>query len=466
MSSVLTRIITDKQNWLANQQQTQPLSSFQHQITPSERDFYTALASNRPAFILECKKASPSKGLIRPEFDIERIAQSYAPYASVLSVLTDVPYFQGDVRYLNAARRLVTQPILCKDFFIDPYQVYWARYHGADAILLMLSVLDDAQYRQLADIAATLNMGVLTETATSDEFQRAIKLGARVIGVNHRNLHDLSIDLNRLPKLLAEHGAHLPPETLLIAESGIYTHQEVQQLSAYAHGFLVGSSLMAQADLAFAVRALVLGEHKVCGLTRAEDAQAAYAAGALYGGLIFAPHSPRRITLEQAQTLINAAPLGFVGVFQQQSVDEVVEVAKHLRLKAVQLHGEENDAYIDALRAALPAETAIWRAVAVELEDETSIVLPLHPAVARYVLDTKRRGQSGGTGHAFAWQRIPIAHRAQIVLAGGIGVDNVEAALAQGCRALDINSGAESSAGVKDAHRLQQIFQRIHARER
>ncbi len=178
MQTVLAKIVADKAIWVETRKQQQPLASFQNEVQPSTRHFYDALQGARTAFILECKKASPSKGVIRDDFDPARIAAIYKHYASAISVLTDEKYFQGAL--ISSHRQPNRpQPILCKDFIIDPYQIYLARYYQADACLLMLSVLDDDQYRQLAAVAHSLEMGVLTEVSNEEELERAIALGQR-----------------------------------------------------------------------------------------------------------------------------------------------------------------------------------------------------------------------------------------------------------------------------------------------
>lgn len=145
--------------------------------------------------------------MIRDDFDPARIAAIYKHYASAISVLTDEKYFQGSFDFLPIVSQIAPQPILCKDFIIDPYQIYLARYYQADACLLMLSVLDDEQYRQLAAVAHSLEMGVLTEVSNEEELERAIALGAKVVGINNRDLRDLSIDLQPYPRACTETGA-------------------------------------------------------------------------------------------------------------------------------------------------------------------------------------------------------------------------------------------------------------------
>ena len=461
--TILQTIVKDKAQWVAEQSVQFPLAQFQQQIIPSDRDFYASFAKHShhlPAYILECKKASPSKGLIRAEFDLDAIAQVYKHYATAISVLTDEKYFQGDFRYINQVRQQVTQPILCKDFMISTYQVYLARYYQADAILLMLSVVDDETYRELSDLAHSLGMGVLTETSNEQEFERALELKAKIIGVNNRNLHDLSIDMNRIVDLVKKYRTQIPDDVRLISESGIYSHQQVKTIQPYAHGFLIGSSLMGNIDLNNAVRAVIWGENKVCGLTRPQDVQAVYQNGALYGGLIFAENSPRALSLRQAQELVTQAPLRFVGVFQNQAVDFVEKIAKQLELYAVQLHGNEDDGYIAQLHQKLDGKIQVWKALSVDTQ-ATEFTFSDNPLVARYVLDSKTTTQQGGTGLVFNWSLIPVELKQKALLAGGINLDNLQQALAQGCLGVDLNSGVESAKGIKDHQKIQQAFKQI-----
>ncbi|APG18294.1 bifunctional indole-3-glycerol phosphate synthase/phosphoribosylanthranilate isomerase [Kosakonia radicincitans DSM 16656] len=451
MQTVLAKIVADKAIWVAARKEQQPLASFQNDVVPSTRSFYDALQGTRTAFILECKKASPSKGVIRDDFDPARIAGVYKHHASAISVLTDEKYFQGSFDFLPIVSAIAPQPILCKDFIIDPYQIYLARHYQADACLLMLSVLNDEQYRQLAAVAHSLKMGVLTEVSNKEELQRAIALEAKVVGINNRDLRDLSIDLNRTRQLAPLLGKGVT----VISESGINTYAQVRELSHFANGFLIGSALMSHDDLDAAVKRVLLGENKVCGLTRAEDARAAHEAGAIYGGLIFVASSPRAVSDEQAQAVMQGAPLQYVGVFRNAPVDDVVAKAKALALSAVQLHGSEDQAYIDALRAVLPAQTQIWKALSV------SDTLPPRnlQQVDKYLFDN---GQ-GGSGQSFDWSLLAGEPLDNVLLAGGLSADNCVQAAKTGCAGLDFNSGVESEPGVKDASKLASVFRTLRA---
>lgn len=463
-ATVLQKIVLDKAQWVKAKEAEFPLSQFKQNVQKSDRSFYSALEKGthqKPAYILECKKASPSKGLIRAEFNLEDIANVYKHYASAVSVLTDEKYFQGNFEFLPLVRAIVSQPVLCKDFMISEYQVYLARYYQADAILLMLSVVNNETYRVLADLAHSLGMGVLTETSNEEEFERALALGAKIIGVNNRNLHDLTVDLNRVVELTEKYADRIPADVRIISESGIYNHKQIRQLQKVAHGFLIGSSLMGNQDLNNAVRSVIFGENKVCGLTRAQDVKIVYENGALYGGLIFAEHSKRYVSLRQAQELVTTAPLRFVGVFQNQELDFIAKIASQLQLYAVQLHGAETEGFITALRQQLPKNTQIWKAISVNIESQSAVDFTDDLNVDRYIFDSQTENQQGGTGKTFDWSLIPENLKHKIILAGGISPNNVEQAIQQNCLGLDLNSGVESSTGVKDEEKVRLVFEKI-----
>lgn len=453
IEGVLAKIVTHKQAEVATMAAERPLDSFIHNVTPSHNSFLAALKQPGARFILECKKASPSKGLIRPVFDLAEISSVYNDYADCISVLTDSQFFQGSYEYLSAMRQLSGKPLLHKDFIIEPYQIYAGRDAGADAVLLMLSILSDSQYRLLAAIAKDLAMTVLTEVSNEQETRRAVALGAELIGINNRNLRDLSTDLHTSVRLRAL----IPADRTVVSESGIYTNQQVRQLLPVADAFLVGSSLMAEADLAAACHKLIIGEHKVCGLTRAADVQAVHQAGAYFAGLIFAKASARYVSPELAAQLVQAAPLSFVGVFVNSPLEDVATLANSLALSAVQLHGDEDDSYLQQLKTRLNPGCQIWKAYRVKTD------LPAFTSYAdRILLDSFHPQQHGGSGLSFDWQLLKANQSRQpIMLAGGLNPDNVSQALGLPVTGLDLNSGLESAPGIKDADKVALAFSRM-----
>lgn len=225
----------------------------------SQRSFAAALRtrsgqglSPQPALIMECKAASPSRGTIRSDYDPASLAAQYAPYAAAVSVLTEPDRFNGSFDDLAAVREVVDVPVLCKDFIVDEVQVLAARSLGADAVLLMLSVVPDDVYRELADLAHSLGMEVLTEVSTPQEMHRASVLGAEVIGINNRNLRTLETDLARTEEL----APLAPAGVVLVGESGVGAPQDVRRLSGLVDALLVGSSLSGAPDPAEAAREL------------------------------------------------------------------------------------------------------------------------------------------------------------------------------------------------------------------
>lgn len=219
---------------------------------PPTRGFANALrhAPTTPAVIAEIKKASPSGGMLRPDFDPGAIAVAYAAAgAACLSVLTEEAYFLGDLGNLGRARTLVDLPLLQKDFLTDPYQVWEARVFGADAILLIAAILDDGQLQELAGLAASLGLDALLEVHDEAELERAVRVATPMLGVNNRSLKTYQIDLATTGQLIAKLGDRRG-DRILVGESGIRTRADVQQLhAAGADAVLIGETLMRQPDL-------------------------------------------------------------------------------------------------------------------------------------------------------------------------------------------------------------------------
>jgi len=253
-SGILAEIVQHKRRELEDlREHTAALEREALNRKPS-RDFKAALTAAQPAIIAESKKASPSKGVLAANYHPAFLAHAYEEGgAAALSVLTDRQYFQGSLHDLEAARAAVTLPVLRKDFTIDRLQIYEAAAHGADAILLIAAVLETEELTRFRELAAELQMASLVEVHDADELRKAIDSGAEIIGVNNRNLETFEVDLDTSVRL----SYLMPAEAVRVSESGIFTQEHVETLSAAGyHAFLVGESLMRSSDPAAALRSL------------------------------------------------------------------------------------------------------------------------------------------------------------------------------------------------------------------
>lgn len=412
---------------------------------PSRRSLAQALGRPGARFILEIKKRSPSAGPIRTDADPAALARGYAGVADALSVLTDARFFGGSTADLASARAAFGGPILAKDFFIDPRQVVEARAAGADAVLVMLSLLGDCEARTIIGEAGRVGMDCLVEVHDEAEMRRALALGCPLIGINNRDFADLSVDLATTERL-----AGLAPGRLLVAESGIAGRADVERLAPHVDGFLVGSSLMRSADPAQAARKLVFGLTKACGLRRIEDVAAA--AAAAFAGFVFVPGTARHVMARAAAPLADAArSAGMVpvGVFRDAPLRAVADIAASLDLGAVQLHGREDSAYVRALRRALPAGCELWTALGVGAG-------PLEGRGGDRLLFDQG---AGGSGRPFDWSLVAgHPELATGILAGGIGPANARSARALGAFAIDVGSALDLRPGVKSAARIAELF--------
>ena len=408
---------------------------------------------------MEVKRASPSGH--RGRHSVAAASRAYAFIADAVSVLTDGPAFGGRLQDIATVRRNFDGPILAKDFIVDPRQVAEARRFGADAVLAILSVLDDAAAAAVLREAERMGMDVIVEVHGRAELKRAAALGAGIVGINNRDLKTLATDLDTTRRLAAE----VPAGTLVVSESGIRTRGDVKALAPMVDGFLVGSALMAAPNIGEEARALVHGRVKVCGLTREQDVAAAAVCGATHAGLVLVPGTPRAVDVNGARPLARtAAAFGMkrVGIFRDATNADVLSAAEQLQLDVVQLHGREPDSQVAELRAALGTTAEVWAVCPVG-----DAPAEVRGSASRTVFDTAMRGRCGGTGRSFDWARLRGRPRlGDAVLAGGIRPANAAAADAVGMHALDIGSGVEARPGVKDRAKLRAVFSALRPLDR
>lgn len=407
---------------------------------PTRRSLRSALTRPGARFIMEVKRASPSGH--RARHTLGAAVRAYSPVADAISVLTDRPFFDGSLDDLRSVRAAFDGPVLAKDFVVDPRQVAESRLHGADAVLCMLSVLDDERARSVLSEAERLGMDAIVEVHDEAELDRALAIGARIIGINNRDLKSLRTDLSVTQRLARK----VPDDVLVISESGIGSRTDVERLAPVADAFLVGSSLMAADDIAESARALVHGRVKLCGLTNTDDIWAAGLAGATHAGLIFVPGTPRAVEPRRSAALAEAARrsgMKPVGVFRDAPAPYVIAAANDLELSAVQLHGREEETTIAAVKAGFEGE--VWTACAPGGDRGGD----------RPLFDNGR----GGTGQSFDWTRLRAEARlGRAFLAGGIGPDNARAAQANGVYGIDVGSLVEAEPGRKDAMKVAALF--------
>jgi len=398
----------------------------------------------RPNIIAEFKRRSPSKGPIKTAADPAATARIYeSAGAAAISVLTEEDHFEGSLDDLRRVRKASRLPVLRKDFIFDEYQVHESAAAGADALLLIVAALDDKTLKRLLEVTENeVAMDALVEVHNQNELDRAVACGARLIGVNNRDLRTFEVSVATSHVL----GRGAPENTILVSESGL-TPADVRDLSRIGYsGFLVGEAFMRAADPAKALRDFI-GEPqslaprsvlvKICGITNVEDARAAVEAGADMLGFNFYPPSPRFIEPDTAREIINIiraetrpgqARVTTLGVFVNESIQKVIRIAERTGLDGIQLHGDETTEYCRELK-----QHARQRFVIKVLQANGAIdfsELSLY-ATDAFMLDAYDPKLRGGTGHTADWAIAREAARQlpRLFLAGGLSSGNVSEAI-------------------------------------
>ncbi len=459
--SVLEQIVLHKQEELIERRKAVPFNSLLKKAVCSDRSFEHALTQPGSRFIFEYKRASPSQGTINAKLTVDDICLAYNGHADAVSVLTDSRYFGGSFDFLKQIRNKVKVPVLCKDFILHPYQVVEARYYGADAILLMLSILDDLQYQECAAIAKQFDLDILTEVHSEEELSRAIKLEARIIGINNRNLKTLKVDIALTEKL----APLVPEDRVLVSESGITSRRDIVKLCRYVDGFLIGTALTRHKDVQSAVKKLLFSEIKICGVKTVVDVTTAIYSGATYLGLVFYEESPRYLSVKQAEILVDAVTANYVGVFVNETIEKISLVSRQLSLVAVQCHGDESVEFIKSLRQQLPTGCQIWKAITYDESIIRGQIEMFEPLVGRLIVDNGSSQTYGGTGKSFKWQNIETIQSAmrdpeKLILAGGVNGGNVQLLDSYPELSLDVSSGLEGQKGIKSMEKIREFFER------
>ena len=424
--------------------------------------FEAALRQQDFNFICEVKKASPSKGIIAEHFPYLDIAKEYeVAGAAAISVLTEPDFFKGDKKYLQEIASTVKIPVLRKDFIIDEYQIYQAKVWGASAILLICACLDVPTLTKFRELADSLGLSSLVEAHDENEVQMAIDCGARIIGVNNRNLKDFTVDVQnsvRLRNLVQD-------DVIFVSESGLETPEDIQVLRDNNIGVaLMGETFMRSPNKVEKLAYLYGPTYytpkvKMCGISKVETIPAIVDAKPDYMGLVFAT-SKRQVTVEQAKILIeelhkqcinhyDIKVVKTVGVFVNETLDNLVRIADTANLDAVQLHGDEDEAFIQSLKERTNVE--IWKAV--QIRSAADVEKWIDSSADILLFDAYHKDERGGTGEVFDWSSLDAFER-PFMLAGGIDSTNVARAI-RTVRpyGIDISSGIETN-GMKDDKKI------------
>ena len=483
--TILDQIVAVTRTDLAERKARVPLEELRATaaLAPKPRPFVEALRPHLggPArLIAEIKRASPSKGIITQTFDPVAQAKAYERGgAAAISILTEPHSFQGSLEHLRAVRDAVALPVLRKDFIFDPYQVYEARAAGADALLLIVALLDDVTLRELLALTCELGMEALVEAHDADEVRRAVAAGASVIGVNSRDLRTFSVNTAIVQNLRPL----VPRDCVFVAESGIQNRLDATRARAWgSDAILVGEALMRADDPEALARDLATASGgataaffgrsgqpfmKICGLATEEQARTVTRLGADAFGLVFASMAPphRRVSVEQARRLVLAShdeagehttPLA-VGVFVNETSWAIAEYAERAGLSAVQLSGDESpdDCARVASLTGLPALKAL------RLQSEIDLVQLDEYALAGAIimLDTPKDGAYGGTGETGDWALArEAARRWLVILSGGLTPENVTVAIeVVHPHGVDVSSGIETNK-VKDLDKIARFI--------
>ena len=441
--------------------------------------FEAALRQQDFNFICEVKKASPSKGIIAEHFPYLDIAKEYeVAGAAAISVLTEPDFFKGDKKYLQEIASTVKIPVLRKDFIIDEYQIYQAKVWGASAILLICACLDVPTLTKFRELADSLGLSSLVEAHDEHEVQMAIDCGARIIGVNNRNLKDFTVDVQnsvRLRNLVQD-------DVIFVSESGLETPEDIQVLRDNNIGVaLMGETFMRSPNKVEKLAYLYGPTYytpkvKMCGISNVETIPAIIDAKPDYMGLVFAP-SKRQVTVEQAKTLVeelykqnvvgnnseveqtepvtsldtaSSETIKTVGVFVNETVENLLKIAEEVKLDVIQLHGDEDESFIQILKEQSNVE--VWKAV--QVRSAADAEKWIDSSADMLLFDAYHKDERGGTGEVFDWSSLDEFER-PFMLAGGIDSTNVARAI-RTVRpyGIDISSGIETE-GVKDDEKIK-----------
>ncbi|MFC1769045.1 hypothetical protein ACFLZX_04750 [Nanoarchaeota archaeon] len=418
--------------------------------------FVKALKSKKISIIAEIKSSSPSKGVIKKNFNLENVARVYdKSNVQAISVLTEKNYFGGSIEFIQRVRKVTKKPILRKDFIIDENQIYESRYYGADAILLIGEILSLKQINRFVTVADDLGMDVIVEAHELSALKKVLKSKAKIIGINNRDLNSLEMDMRTVERL-----APLVKNKILVAESGYSSKIDLALLPQNVQSVLIGSSIMGSFDIVKKLESLKDKEKivKICGNTNIRDARIALESGAdLIGLIINVKKSKDSISITQAKEFLEKiCRTRIVAVTLTKKVDEIVSVCKNLNPGYIQIHDELSVAGVKKIRKMFP-NIKIIKSVIVRGKNSLKEVRIYEPHADLILLDS-----GAGSGRIHDWslsKEIVGKSKRPVILAGGLNPNNVAKAI-KSVRpfGVDVNSGVKLRNRVKDPKKIKKFI--------
>jgi|SRR3989344_2985550 len=461
MKNFLKKIVGEKRREIATAKKRMPLEKLRKKVHKSRKNFKKALSQGkRVALIAEIKVASPSKGTIRKKFEIHEVALLYGKYADAISVLTDRKFFRGSLENLKQVSELTSKPLLRKDFIIDEYQMYEARLYGADAVLLIANILAEKQINDFIEIADSLGMDCLVEVDSAEGLKKVLRTGAKILGINNRNLNTFKIDKDKVGKLVKKIPEKKLKNLSIVAESGYGSRQDVESLQGFADAALVGTSIMASKNIETKLRELS-GKTlvKICGITNEKDASGAVRLGADFIGLNFYRKSPRYIEPLKAAAIAKkrGGKVNVVGVFVNEPAANVKKIARKCGLDLLQFSGNESPSYVKKFDMPVIKTVHVKKRKSLE---------KIGTYDADYMmLDTFKNEEFGGTGKMFDHSAMKnLKARRMLFIAGGLRPENV-AKVVKTFRpfVVDVASGVEELPGKKSFAKMKKFINAVRS---
>ncbi len=475
--AALKDIIENKRREVAHSRRKLPLKKMMASLNGSccRRDFLKAI-KGRHNIIAEIKFRSPSQCTLQrntPE-NIKKIISAYDTYASALSIVTDKKFFGGNPKLITKVKKMTRTPVLRKDFIIDPYQIYESAYYGADAILLIASLLSEKTLKSMIRTAGKLGMHCIVETSAEKDVRKAMKAGARIIGINNRDLKTMKVDLRRTLELKGI----IPHDRVVVSESGIRNMNDILLLDTNA--VLVGTSLLKAGSVLKKIRSLHRCKTKICGIRTSKEAVHAVEAGADILGFNFYPGSPRYVSPRTASRIISKLPptVQAAGIFVNSSAEDIISITTKTGIDLVQLHGRESEKMGDKMESRLIRVCRISNRHDLgqnpSAHSENLFCKGQSTKCYALLLDTYSPSLYGGTGNRINPQLLRDFFRGtfgessndseylcagrKVIIAGGLNPSNVREVLSFRPFCVDACSGVESIPGRKDPLKVSKFI--------